>query len=684
MLRRLVPLCLLALLSLSLGGCGFGAREQPAPAAQQPLISRALLLGDAARAQVRISPDGRTLSYLAPRNGVRNIWVAAVSSPNEGRPLTNQGSLPIEWHAWSPDGRAILYAIDADGTENWVIFAQEVATGATRALSPTQGARAQVISLTSRDPSAVLLAIHARDPAWRDVFSINIRTGEAALVFRNERNFAAFWADQDNRLRLASKRLRGGELELWAQDLMGRWKRLLVASAEDAPMLSPLVIDGEGRALALLDTIGRDRAALVRLDLQSGEKTVLGESQSADVADVWLSPVTQQPQAFAAQYLKRNWQPLSAEAKADLRFLEARLAGDPVVVSRSRDDQRWIIEEDGPQSPPRIMLYDRAGKTLRTLFAARPGLTESMLQPLIPAEIQARDGLTLVAYLTLPPGSDRDGDGRPDRPLPMVMLVHGGPSARDGFGFSAPHQWLANRGYAVLAVNVRGSSGFGKSFANAGNRQWGAKVQEDLQDGLAWALDQRIADPARVAIMGEQLGGYGALAAMAFHPGRFACAVSLAGPASLEAYMADLSVHAIPRFEELAVSIADPRTPVGLATLRAQSPSRYTQRISGAVLIGQGGRDDRAKPAVGAQLAGALEARGIPVTYVTFPEEGHSLAHPKNRLAFYATAEAFLGRCLNGRVEPFGAAERGANMRVPIGAARIPGLSEALPAGADR
>lgn len=684
MLKFPLRLILLVLLPLGLGACRFGAGEESAPAPQAPLISRELLLGDGARAAVRISPDGRSLAYLAPRAGLRTIWIAPVSSPSEGRPLTSQAMAPVAWHAWSADGRMMLYAADQEGDENWVIFAADVATGAVRALTPRKGVSARLIGLTSRDPAAVLVAMNARDPAWRDVYSINIRTGEQALVWRNDRGFDAFWADQDNRLRLASKRLRGGEIELWARNVMGDWARLLAAPAEDGNLLAPLGFDGEGRALYMLDAIGRDRTALVRVDTQTGEKSVLGESQSADVADVWFSAANQQPQAFAAQYLKRNWQPLTPEAKADLKFLEARLTGDARVVSRSRDDQRWIVEEDGPQTPPRVFLYDRANRVLRTLFAARPGLLEDALQPMRPKEIEARDGLTLVAYLTLPAGVDRDGDGRPDMPLPMIMRVHDGPLARDGYGFSAAHQWLANRGYAVLSVNFRGSIGFGKSFANAGNRHWGDKVQDDLQDALAWALAEKIADPPRVAIMGEGFGGYGALAAMAFHPGSFACAVSLAGPTNLEAYLANLPAYKKSNLEDLALSLGDPRTPVGLAGLRAQSPSRYADRIRGAVLIAQGERDAWVKPAQTEPMAQALAARGASVTYLVFSNEGHELMRQENRLAYFAAAESFLGRCLGGRVERFGPIARGARVRVPIGVAVVPGLAESLPAGADQ
>lgn len=682
-LNRLFLLLFVAA-SLALSGCRFGAGEESAQPASAPLISRNLLLGDPARSGVRISPDGRNLAYLAPRNGVLNLWVAPVSSLGEARAVTGYARGRIGWHGWSPDGRSLVYTLDNDGDENWVVYAADVANGANRALTPTSGVSARVLSLTSRDPLAVLIAMNSRDPSWRDVYSINIRSGEPALVYRNERGFGAFWADQNNRLRLATRQVRGGELELWAQDAMGGWKRLLTLPPEDARLFAPIGFDAEGKALFLLDSVGRDRAALVRLDTQSGEKSVLGEHQGADVTDVWISPVTHQPQAFAGQYLKRNWQPLTPEAKADLEFLEGRLVGEPVIVSRSRDDQRWIVEEDGPQTPPRVLLYDRGANTLRTLFAERPGLLDSMLLPMIPTEITARDGLTLVAYLTLPAGSDGDGDGRPDAPLPLVMLVHPGPWARDGYGFSAQHQWLANRGYAVLSVNFRGSTGFGKSFVNAGNRQWGAKIQEDLQDGAQWAKAQSIADPARLAIVGQAFGGYSALAAMALHPASFACAVALGGPSNLEAYLAGLPAYWKPDLEDLYVAIGDPRLPVGLALLRAQSPARHGDRVKGAVLLAQGGQDARVRPAQSAQMAQALETNGAGITYLSFPEEGGELALPQNRLAFYAAAEAFLGRCLGGRIEPFGAAERGANLRVPIGAARIAGLAAALPAGADR
>lgn len=682
--RKNWPLLLLVPILLALSGCRFGAGEESAQPVQAPLISRNLLLGDPARSEVRISPDGRNLAYLGPRDGALTLWVAPVSSLGEARAVAGQAKGRIGWHAWSPDGRSLLYTQDRDGGENWVVYAVDVANGAIRALTPTSGVSAQVLSLTSRDPLAVLIAMNSRDPAWRDVYSINIRSGEPALVYRNERGFGAFWADQDNRLRLASRHVRGGELELWAQDALGGWKRFLTLPAEDARLFAPIGFDAEGKALFMLDSVGRERAALIRLDTQSGEKSVLGEHQGADVTDVWISPVTHQPQAFAGQYLKRNWQPLTPEAKADLEFLEARLTGEAVVVSRSSDDQRWIVEEDGPQTPPRVLLYDRAGNSLRALFAERPGLQDSMLLPMIPAEITARDGRTLVAYLTLPAGSDGDGDGRPDAPLPTVLLVHPGPWARDGYGFSAQHNWLANRGYAVLSVNFRGSTGFGKSFVQAGNRQWGLKIQEDLLDGAEWAKAQNIADPARIAIMGQAFGGYSALAAMALNPRGFACAVSLGGPSNLEAYLAGLPAYWKADLEDLYVAIGDPRLPVGLAMLRAQSPVRYADRVKGAVLLAHGGKDARIKPAQTVQMAQTLEANGAKVTYLAFPDEGGDLVQPQNRLAFFAAAEAFLGECLGGRVEPFGVGEHGANVRVPIGAALIPGLAAVLPAGADR
>jgi dipeptidyl aminopeptidase/acylaminoacyl peptidase len=295
-----------------------------------------------------------------------------------------------------------------------------------------------------------------------------------------------------------------------------------------------------------------------------------------------------------------------------------------------------------------------------------------------PVTIDSRDGLGLVSYYTLPPGSHGDGDGVPDQPLAMVLVPHGGPWGRDRWGYDGWHQWLANRGYVVLTVNFRASTGFGKAFINAGNREWGAKMHDDLIDAVDWAIEQGIADPARVAIMGGSYGGYATLAGLTFTPDKFACGVDLVGPANLVTLLETMPPYWKPQVELFTTRVGDFRTEDGRKFLASRSPLTYADRICRPLLIGQGANDPRVKQAESDQIVQAMQAKGIPVTYVLYPDEGHGFARPENRLSFNAIAEAFLSECLGGRFEPVGDDFQGSSIAVPVGAEHVPGLTAAL------
>jgi dipeptidyl aminopeptidase/acylaminoacyl peptidase len=343
------------------------------------------------------------------------------------------------------------------------------------------------------------------------------------------------------------------------------------------------------------------------------------------------------------------------------------------VVSRSADDTRWIVLEQGPTIPARSYLFDRAGpagRRLTSLFSHRPELQQAPLQPMTPVEITARDGLTLVSYLTLPGGTDSDGDARPEETLPLVLAPHDGPWARDSYGFNGMHQWLANRGYAVLSVNFRGSAGFGDAFLNAGNGQWGAGMQQDLLDAAQWAVNERIARADRIAIVGEGFGGYAVLSALSFTD-QFRCGASFAGPANLFAL---LDVSPLSQRSGLYRRLADARAETGRQVLRERSPLFHAARIRAPLLLASGLRDPRLTRSESDQLAQAVRARGA-LTYLVFPQEGRELVRPQNRLSYLAVLEHFLGDCLGGRVEPVGASFEGAQIDVYDGAVNVPGLS---------
>jgi len=295
-----------------------------------------------------------------------------------------------------------------------------------------------------------------------------------------------------------------------------------------------------------------------------------------------------------------------------------------------------------------------------------------------PVVLSARDGLRLVSYYTLPPGSDSNDDGIPDQPVPMVLLPHGGPWARDAWGYHPYHQWLANRGYAVLSVNFRSSTGFGKAFINAGDHEWGGKIMQDQQDAVQWAMAQGIADPRAVAVMGGSFGGYSTLAGLTMFPDTFACGVDIVGPSNLITLLESIPPYWKPMLELFTSRVGDVRTAEGRAFLTTHSPLTYVANIRSPLLIAQGANDPRVKQAESDQIVSAMHAKNIPVTYVLYPDEGHGFARPENNLSFAAVAEAFLASRLGGRCEAIGHEFQGASIQVPEGAHLIPGLVEAL------
>lgn len=663
-------------LTTGAAGCGRQGESETAPAlTQPPAVARADLFGDPVRHDGRLSPRGDRVAFLAPRDGVTNLWVLSVDAMDEARPVTDDRARGVRAFNWAQDNSTLLYWLDENGEENWRLYAVDSAGGQPRALTPA-GARAELLGLSPNDPGGVVVTLKARDRPWPDVYRIDLASGARRLLLRNPagRGFARFVLDRDNRVRLGVRPMPDGGAEVAALQPSGRWTTLFAIPFEDAMSSQPIAFDADGRTFLMLDSTSRDRTALMRVDAATGVKTLVGESARADVVDVWLDPATNAPEAFATEYLTREWRALDQDAQADLDFLDRQLAGDFTVVSRNNDDTRWIVVEAGPTIPARSYLYDRgdrAGRRLTSLFRHRPALDQASLQPMTTVEIEARDGLTLVSYLTLPIGSDADGDARPDQPAPLVIAPHDGPWSRDSYGFNPLHQWLANRGYAVLSVNYRGSVGFGKAFLNAGNREWGGRMQDDLLDAVRWAVDSGVAQADRVAIVGFGFGGYAALAALSSTRDQFRCGASFGGPANLFAL---LDSAGAPARGELYRRVADARTAEGRQLLRERSPLFRAGQIRGPLLLALGARDNATSRAEADQIAQAVRARAGGLTYMVFPDEGRELVRQQNRLAYYAVLEHFLGDCLGGRIEPVGAAFEGAAINVYDGAVNVPGL----------
>jgi dipeptidyl aminopeptidase/acylaminoacyl peptidase len=640
-----------------------------------PLIPRQILFGNPDKTSVQLSPDGAKIAYLAPVAGVLNVWVAPVDDPDAARPVTRDADRGIRFYDWAYTNTHILFIQDKGGDENWRLYSVDLDTGDTKDLTPLEGVQARFQEISPQFPDEILVALNDRDPRLHDLYRINIGTGERRLVQENA-GFAGFVTDRDYRVRLALRVLPGGGSEMLRVTEHGGWTLFARIPTEDTLTTSPVGFDKAGTILYMIDSRNRNTGALMALDPDTGRQTLVAEDPRADVSDVLIHPTEKRVQAAAFTYERKVWQILDESIARDWTTLRTIASGDVEVVSRTLDDRYWIVAYIMDDGPVRYYRYDRTGRQAQFLFTNRRQLEGLPLAKMHPTVITSRDGLNLVSYYTLPPGSDRDG--RPHEPLPTVLVVHGGPWARDTWGYNPWHQWLANRGYAVLSVNFRGSTGFGKAHINASTGEWGAKMHDDLIDAVHWAVQRGIADPQRVAIMGGSYGGYATLVGMTFTPETFACGIDIVGPSNLVTLLSSIPPYWQPQVDLWTTRVGDHRTAEGRAFLAERSPLTCAHRIQRPLLIGHGANDPRVKQTESDQIVRVMQEKGIPVTYVLYPDEGHGFARPENRLSFNAVAEAFLSDCLGGRYQPIGDDLEGSSITVPVGADRVRDLPNAL------
>jgi dipeptidyl aminopeptidase/acylaminoacyl peptidase len=641
-----------------------------------PVIPRTALFGNPEKTQGRLSPDGKYVSFIAPKDGVLNVWVGPRSDPAAAKPVTNDTKRGIRQHFWAYDNKHVLYIQDEGGDENWHLYATDVAAGTTKDLTPYPKVQAQVAGLSWKKPGVVAVGLNDRAEEWHDLWEVNIATGKRVLIEKNEQEFGGYDLDLDLKPKLALKNDANGN-ELFRKS-GGKWVSLLKWGQQDSITTATIGVEASGATALLTSSVDRDKSALVRIDLASGKSTVLGASEQADVENVWIDPRTRAPQAYTVNYLKPEVSVLDKSLQKDVDLLAKELGDGFVVTSRTLDNSVWTVATDDALAPSATYVYERKSGKLTKLFDTRPALLKSPLVPMQSLELKSRDGKTLVSYLSLPPGSDQNGDGIPDSPVPMVLNVHGGPWGRDTYGFDNEHQWLANRGYAVLAVNFRGSTGFGKGFVNAADKEWAGKMHDDLLDAVDWAVKSKITTADKVAIYGGSYGGYATLVGVTFTPDTFACGVDIVGPSNLQTLLSTIPPYWKAFFEDFASRVGDPRTEEGKKLLMERSPLTRVDAIKKPLLIAQGANDPRVKQAESDQIVKAMKEKNIPVTYVLYPDEGHGFARPANRTSFYAVAEGFLAQCLGGRYEPVGNDFKGASLQVPEGAQYVPGLPEAL------
>ena len=445
------------------------------------LIPRKLLFGNPERASGEISPDGRWLGYVAPDEGVLNVFVAPREHPDQAKVVTHDRKRGIRSFSFAYDGQHVLYPQDEGGNENFHIYSVDLVSGKQTDLTPYKNARADLAQLTPKHPHEALINANDRNPKFFDPIRIDLRTGKATRLYKND-GYADFTPDWDFNLRLASKPLADGSSE-WFQRNGNGWKPFGKVPQADALTTSPRGFSKDGKTLYLLDSRERDTAALFAVDWKSGKR--------ADVGSVFSDPATGNARAVAADYLRNEWTVLDPAIRKDFDYLHTLGDGDIDIVSQTDDDKFWVVLLMRSDASPKYYLYDRAAGKATFWFDVRPALAQNTLAVMHPVEIAARDGLKLVSYYTLPVEADPSGSGKATHPLPLVLFVHGGPWGRDGYGYSAYDQWLANRGYAVLSVNYRASTGFGKAFVSAGDLQWGRKMHDDLLDARGHDDDAR-------------------------------------------------------------------------------------------------------------------------------------------------------------------------------------------------
>jgi dipeptidyl aminopeptidase/acylaminoacyl peptidase len=649
------------------------------PAAKGPgLIPRKVLFGNPDKEGPKLSPDGKRLAFLAPASGVMNVWVAPADDVGAAQAVTLDKKRGIRAFSWAHTNQHILYQQDKDGDEDFHLYRVDVVSKTTTDLTPLKKIRAQLLAAGPKFPEELLVALNDRDPRFHDVYRVSLKTGERTLVEKNT-EFLGYVPDHDYRLRFASKFTKDGDMAYYEPDGKEGWKEAFTIPQADSLTTSLVGFNKTGDVAYLLDSRDRDTAAFATLDLKTKTRTMVAEDARADAGGILMHPTDYTVQGVSFTYDRVRWKFLDDAVAKDFEFLKTVADGDVSVASRTQDDRTWIVAYAMANGPVRYYRFDRAGRKTRFLFSNRADLEGLKLAKMHPRVAKARDGLDLVCYLTLPPDQDVGGKGEPKEPLPMVLLVHGGPWARDFWGFEPHHQLFANRGYAVLSVNFRGSTGFGKKFLNAGNREWAGKMHDDLLDAVDWAVRNKVARKDKIAVMGGSYGGYATLVGLTFTPETFACGVDIVGPSNLVTLLRTVPPYWAPAVQLFKDRVGDHTTEEGTRELMARSPLTKADQIRKPLLVGQGANDPRVKQAEADQIVQAMHEHKIPVTYVLYPDEGHGFARPENRLSFYAVAEAFLAEHLGGRYEAIGDAFAGSSITVPTGAEGVPGLAGALP-----
>lgn len=623
---------------------------------QPPLIDRKSFFGDPEISGAQLSPDGKFLAFRKPLNGIMNIWVKGIDEPmSAARPITEDKNRPILSYFWSQDSKYILFGQDKGGNENFRIYAvsptAKVAKGQkvpqAKDLTPYEKVQARIYAVPENNPNIMIVGLNDRDARFHDVYRINISTGERKLIYKNDRNVANWVTDLQGNLRLAEVSLPDGGTQI---NRIEGDKFVEVYRCKFGETCSPIRFHKNGKQVYMKTNQGDnvDLSRLILFNPQTKQVQIV-DSDPEKKVDFGAPIFSEQTEELIGTVYIGDKQRIYAKDKqfaADLAYLKKNLPdGELGLRSMTEDGRKMIVTLSSDIDPGSAYLFDRQGKKLSLLYQLLPELKRENLARMTPIRYTARDGLEIPAYLTLPVG-------KAERKLPVIILPHGGPWARDVWGYDPFVQFLANRGYAVLQPNFRGSTGFGKAFLNAGNKQWGTgAMQHDITDGVNYLIKQGITDPKLVGIFGGSYGGYATLAGLAFTPDIYAAGVSYVGPSNLITLLQSIPPYWEAGKAEFKLRMGDIDTPEGKEQLKRQSPLFSATNIKAPLMVIQGANDPRVKQAESDQIVSALRDLGRDVEYLLAQDEGHGFRKETNRLAVAAAMEKFFAEHLGGRYQ---------------------------------
>jgi len=606
------------------------------------LIPRDVLFGNPEKISPRISPDGTKIAYIAPFDNVLNIWIQTIGLKDD-QVITNDKNRGIHYYFWASDSKHIMYLQDVGGNEQFHLYGIDLNDNSIKDYTPFKNVMVWVIGKDKHFPDELLITMNKENAQLHDAYHLDLKTGDLKLIAKNPGNFGGWLVDSNLKIRGANAVTPEGGYDFMVRDdESSEWEKLISWDSEDTFTSHVVSFTKDGKNIYLVDSRNANAGRLVKMDIETLQMEVIAEDPQYDVNNVIINPDSYEIEAVTFLKERNVYQILDDSIRYDMTAIRELDHGDYTIVDRDNDDNTWLVAFEKDNGPISYYSYERKTRAGTYLFDHRPELNQYNLTPMEPFSFTSRDGLTIHGYISYPPEKERKN-------LPMVLNVHGGPYYRDSWGFHPEAQWFANRGYVCLQVNFRGSSGYGKKFINAGDREWGGKMHDDIIDAVNWAVENGIADPSKVAIYGASYGGYAALVGATFTPDVFCCAVDIVGPSNLITFLKNVPPYWMTFLPTLYKRVGDPEKDVEF--LKSRSPLFKVDNIKIPILIAQGANDPRVKAIESEQIVKAMQKKGLYYEYLLFQDEGHGFAKPENRIKFYTAAEKFLAKHLGGRYE---------------------------------